>query len=191
MQGASWQRCRVHYIRNLHAVVPRAHQDVVSEALRTVFALTDSDAVRVRCDEVSDSLADRFPKAADSMRAARQDVLAFTSFPAAALAQNLVEQPARTIEQRDQATQRHWDLPHDTAASAPCSPTNTTTGSSPAATSPTPRWQNSTPRAKPTPLNPPASQPATEPRQESHPIPHHYAGLGPTGSRAVIFWYLL
>lgn len=81
MSGTSWQRCRVHYMRNLHAVVPKAHQDMVSAALRTVFALTDPSAVKARWDEVTDMLNTQFPKAATSMREARTDVLAFTAFP--------------------------------------------------------------------------------------------------------------
>ncbi len=81
MSGTSWQRCRVHYMRNLHALVPRAHQDMVSAAFRTIFALADPAAVEARWDEVADTLDARFPKAAASMRDARLDVLAFTQFP--------------------------------------------------------------------------------------------------------------
>ena len=79
--GASWQRCRVHYVRNLLAVVPKASQEMVAAAFRSIFALTDPDAVEARWDEVTDSLAERFPKAGESMREARSDVLAFRSFP--------------------------------------------------------------------------------------------------------------
>lgn len=81
--GSSWQRCRVHYARNLLANVPRAHQEMVAAAFRSVFALTTADDVTARWDEVTDTLTDRFPKAADSMREARTDVLAFTVFPRA------------------------------------------------------------------------------------------------------------
>jgi putative transposase len=81
MSGTSWQRCRVHYMRNLHAVIPRAHQDMVSAAFRTIFALADPKAVQARWDEVADTLEARFPKAAVSMRDAKLDVLAFTQFP--------------------------------------------------------------------------------------------------------------
>jgi transposase-like protein len=81
MQGASWQRCRVHYARNLLATVPKAHQEMVSAAFRSVFALGDPEAVTARWDEVTDTLHNRFPKAAASMRSARTDVLAFTAFP--------------------------------------------------------------------------------------------------------------
>jgi putative transposase len=79
--GASWQRCRVHYVRNLLAVVPKAHQEMVAAAFRSIFALTTGTDVTTRWDEVTDTLADRFPKAAESMRDARTDVLAFTPFP--------------------------------------------------------------------------------------------------------------
>jgi putative transposase len=81
MQGASWQRCRVHYARNLLALVPKAHQEMVSAAFRSIFALADPDDVHARYDEVTNTLADRFPKAAESLADARRDVLAFASFP--------------------------------------------------------------------------------------------------------------
>lgn len=83
MSGTSWQRCRVHYMRNLHAVIPRAHQDMVSAAFRTIFALSEPAAVAARWDEVASTLDARFPKAAASMRDAKLDVLAFTQFPVA------------------------------------------------------------------------------------------------------------
>ena len=83
LSGTSWQRCRVHYMRNLHAVIPKAHQDMVSAAFRTIFALSEPAAVAARWDEVADTLEARFPKAAASMRDAKLDVLAFTQFPVA------------------------------------------------------------------------------------------------------------
>jgi transposase-like protein len=79
--GSSWQRCRVHYARNLLANVPRAHQEMVAAAFRSVFALTTTADVEARWDEVTNTLEERFPKAADSMREARTDVLAFAVFP--------------------------------------------------------------------------------------------------------------
>jgi putative transposase len=80
-QGASWQRCRVHYARNLLATVPRANTEMVAAAFRTIFAQLTPDEVAARYDEVADSLAARFPKAAASMRDAKSDVLAFRPFP--------------------------------------------------------------------------------------------------------------
>lgn len=79
--GSSWQRCRVHYARNLLATVPKAHAEFVAAAFRSIFALGTPDEVSARWDEVADTLTDRFPKAAASMHDAKTDVLAFTAFP--------------------------------------------------------------------------------------------------------------
>jgi putative transposase len=79
--GTSWQRCRVHYARNLLAKVPKSHAEFVAAAFRSIFALGTAEEVHARWDEVTDTLADRFPKAAVSMREAKTDVLAFTVFP--------------------------------------------------------------------------------------------------------------
>jgi putative transposase len=81
--GSSWQRCRVHYARNLLATVPKAHQEMVAAAFRSIFALSEPDEVLARYDEVTETLRPRFPKAAESLAAARTDVLAFTAFPTA------------------------------------------------------------------------------------------------------------
>ena len=81
--GASWQRCRVHYIRNLLATVPKGQSEVVAATFRSIFALGTVAEVNTRWDEVADMLEAKFPKAAASMRAAKTDVLAFTGFPTA------------------------------------------------------------------------------------------------------------
>jgi len=81
-QGASWQRCRVHYARNLLSKIPKASQQMVAAAFRSIFALSTPEEVSVRYDEVADLLdTNGFTKAAASMRDARTDVLAFTAFP--------------------------------------------------------------------------------------------------------------
>jgi putative transposase len=72
-----------HYARNLLATVPKAHQEMVAAAFRSIFALTTAAEIADRWDEVTDMLIDRFPKAATSMRDAKTDVVAFTSFPQA------------------------------------------------------------------------------------------------------------
>ena len=82
-QGASWQRCRVHYIRNLLATVPKGQAEVVAAAFRSIFALDTMVEVMARWDEVADMIEPKYPKAAASMRDARTDVTAFSSFPKA------------------------------------------------------------------------------------------------------------
>jgi transposase-like protein len=79
--GSSWQRCRVHYARNLLATVPKSHVEFVAAAFRSIFALSDKTEIEARWDEVAATLTERFPKATESMTGARTDVLAFATFP--------------------------------------------------------------------------------------------------------------
>lgn len=78
--GAGWQRCRVHFMRNLLCRVGRAHQPVVSAAVKTIFAEKDRDAAHKRWREVADGLRDRFPDVATLMDDAEHDVLAYMAF---------------------------------------------------------------------------------------------------------------
>jgi putative transposase len=80
-QGAAHQRCRVHFARNLLAVIPKAHQDMVAALFRTVFAGIDADAVSTQWDHVAATLAERWPKAAALMYSTKSEVLAFSAFP--------------------------------------------------------------------------------------------------------------
>jgi putative transposase len=82
-QGASHQRCRVHFARNLLAHVPRSHADMVAAVFRTIFAQPDAQTAAATWDEVRDQLAGRFPKIGPLMDTAKTEVLAFTSFPRA------------------------------------------------------------------------------------------------------------
>lgn len=81
LQGCVWQRCRVHFARNLLQCVPKAHQGMVTAALRSVFAQETAAEIESRWDDLAASLAERFPKAAALMHEAREDVLAFRHFP--------------------------------------------------------------------------------------------------------------
>lgn len=81
--GSSWQRCRVHFMRNLHGAVSAKHAPAVTAAVKTVFAHTDPTEVATQWDTVADSLAGSFPKVAAMMNEAKADVLAFTAFPRA------------------------------------------------------------------------------------------------------------
>ena len=81
--GASWQRCRVHFMRNVGSAVSAKHVPPVMAAIKTVFAHTDPDAVAAQWDQVADTLAASFPKVASMMRQAKDDVLAFRAFPKA------------------------------------------------------------------------------------------------------------
>ena len=80
-QGSSWQRCRVHFARNLLVKVPKGSQDMVAAALRSVFVQTEAQAVVQQWDQVTRMLSEKFPAAAALMEQAREDVLAFRAFP--------------------------------------------------------------------------------------------------------------
>ena len=83
IQGAARQRCRVHFVRNLLAVVPRTHQHMAAALFRTIFAQPDAAAVSAAWDDVAERLAAGFPKAGPLMAAAKHEVLAFSAFPKA------------------------------------------------------------------------------------------------------------
>ena len=82
-QGVAHQRCRVHFARNLLALVPKTHTDMVAAVFRTIFAQPDADTVGATWDQTRDQLTERFPKIGALMDDARPEVLAFTSFPRA------------------------------------------------------------------------------------------------------------
>jgi putative transposase len=81
--GASWQRCRVHFMRNVLAKVPKASAEMVAAAIRTIFAQPDPAHVRSQLDEVARMLDAKFPDVAAMLRDATEDLLAFTAFPVA------------------------------------------------------------------------------------------------------------
>lgn len=82
LAGASWQRCRVHFMRNLLARVPKHAQPMVAALVRTIFAQPDLAPAREQLEHVAANLDRRFPQAAALLRDAMEDVLAYMSFPA-------------------------------------------------------------------------------------------------------------
>jgi putative transposase len=81
--GASWQRCRVHFLRNVLAVVPKGSQEMVAAAIRTTFAQPDAEHVHEQFTQIATMLGRQLPKVEQMMRDARDDLLAFTAFPVA------------------------------------------------------------------------------------------------------------
>jgi putative transposase len=79
--GASWQRCRTHFMTNLLAKVPKSAQAFVATLVRTIFLQPDADAVWKRLWVVVEQLESRFPEAAEMLENAAHDILAFASFP--------------------------------------------------------------------------------------------------------------
>ena len=80
--GASWQRCRVHFMSNALCLVPRAAQQMVGATIRTVFAQPDARSARQQWRKVAEGFRSRFPRLAELMYEAEEDVLAYAAFPA-------------------------------------------------------------------------------------------------------------
>jgi putative transposase len=80
-QGCSWQLCRLHFARNLQQTVPKAQQEMVAAALRSVLGQQSAAAVEEQWDQVAAMLAGQFSRAVKVMASAREDVLAFRHFP--------------------------------------------------------------------------------------------------------------
>src|SRR5215469_6459324 len=80
---ASWQRCRVHFMRNVLAHAGRNGRGVASAFIATAFAQEDAEAARAQWRKVADQLRPKLPKLAAFMDDAEADVLAYMDFPAA------------------------------------------------------------------------------------------------------------
>ncbi len=83
LQGASWQRCRVHFIRNALAYVPRSAAQMVAATIRTVFVQPDAAGTHEQWHRVVETLRARFPRVATLLEAAEAEVLAYLAFPRA------------------------------------------------------------------------------------------------------------
>ena len=81
--NATWQRCRVHFMRNALAHAGKQGRRVVSAFIATAFAQDDAGAARTQWRQVADHLRPKVKKLAEFMDAAEDDVLAYMNFPAA------------------------------------------------------------------------------------------------------------
>jgi putative transposase len=123
---ATWQRCRVHFARNVLAHAGKSGRRVVAAFIATAFAQNDADAAKLQWRKVADQLRSTLPRLADLMDEAETDVLAYMTFPAAHRAivrqqandpssggdgasrrrRAAFGQPARAAQRRDQAAHR-------------------------------------------------------------------------------------
>ncbi|HLZ25599.1 MAG TPA: IS256 family transposase [Ktedonobacterales bacterium] len=81
LYGASWQRCRVHFVRNALALVPKSAQQLVAATIRTVFAQPEPEMAQAQWRQVAAGFRPRYPKLATLLDDAEADVLAYLAFP--------------------------------------------------------------------------------------------------------------
>ena len=81
--GCPWQRCTVHFVRDMHAHCRPSQRGLVSAALREVFQAEGRPAARERVSEVIGRLGQAAPKVAALLEEAEEDLIAFYGFPAA------------------------------------------------------------------------------------------------------------
>lgn len=81
LPGTGWQRCRVHFARNVTQRLGSAHSKPVNALISTIFAQTTSEAVIAQYKQVTESLRASFPAIADMLDTALQDLTAFAAMP--------------------------------------------------------------------------------------------------------------
>jgi transposase-like protein len=79
--GAAWPRCRVHFLRNVLAQVPKGSAEMVAAAIRTIFAQPEPDGVREQLGVIAGMLGRQFPRVEAMLRDAAEDITAFAAFP--------------------------------------------------------------------------------------------------------------
>lgn len=81
LQGAAWQRCRVHAMRNLLSAARHEHRQVIAALIRTIFAQPDHDAAVTQLRAVVDQLTAIAPQVAERLQTMETNLLAYTAFP--------------------------------------------------------------------------------------------------------------
>jgi transposase-like protein len=81
LAGTTWQRCRVHFMRNVLAHIPHGDKSMIAAALRTFFAQPNRQAAGQQLQEVVRAMMPRWPKAAQLVAEAEEDILAYMAFP--------------------------------------------------------------------------------------------------------------
>jgi transposase-like protein len=174
--GSAWQRCRVHNMGNVLAKVPKASADMVAAAIRTIFAQPDAAHVISQMDEITYMLGVQFLDVAAMLETAKEDLLAFATFPVSHWRKIWSTNPLERVngEIKDAPT---WSVsspttPQFSAWSPPWSSRPTTSGRWPnAATSPRNRRRSSTPQST-------LGCPSPSPLDQHRPVEHRHDRTG-------------
>lgn len=106
MLGAAWQRCRVHFLRNVFSVIDRDSGEMVAATIRTIFTQPTAGLVRTQLDTVADMLGAQFPQGQSHAVGSEGGSDRVRGLPTPALEEDPVHEPAGTGEPRDQAQDR-------------------------------------------------------------------------------------
>jgi transposase-like protein len=80
-QGCQWQRCQVHYLRNLLAVVPKRHSKILAEQLKDIFNAPDRNTAHDRVKKMVSFYVEKLPQVAEFLEETTDEVLACFNFP--------------------------------------------------------------------------------------------------------------
>ena len=106
LSGASWQRCRLHFARNVTQTLGSARSKPVNALIATIFAQTTPDAVKECYHQVISSLSASFPQVARMLTDAESDLTAFATQPRPHWQKICTTQPHRASQPRDQTPYR-------------------------------------------------------------------------------------
>lgn len=106
-QGASWQRCRVHTMRNLLSAANHRHRQVIAALIRTIFVQPDNTTATAQLRAVVEQLRSYAPGVAERLEAMEADLLASTAFPPAHWSKIWSNNP---IERLDRELKRRTDV---------------------------------------------------------------------------------
>lgn len=113
--GASWQRCRVHFVRNVLAHIPKGDKAMIAAGVRTIFAQPDRKAAGQQLRYVAKTISTRWPKASQLLLKAEDDVLAFMAFPKAhwtrIYSTNILERLNKEVKRRTNVVEIFPDIP--------------------------------------------------------------------------------
>jgi len=129
---ATWQRCRVHFMRNALAFANKGQRQMVLALINTAFAQETAEGAREQWRVVTDHFREKLPKLATMLDEAENDVLAFMDFPRAHRKQiastNPLERLNAEIKRRTDVVGIFRTTPRSCGSSARCSSNRTTSG---------------------------------------------------------------